>query len=77
MELQKLLKLIYDLTRKGRKFIWEMEQQNGSYKIKRILQKAPVFYTYQIIRAEFIYIQILVNLPQEVLYSRFRMADQN
>ena len=27
-ELQKLLKPIYDLTRKGRQFLWEKEQQH-------------------------------------------------
>ena len=33
------------------------------------------YYIDQIIRLNFIYIQILVNLPQEVLYIRFRMAN--
>ena len=28
-ELQKLLKPIYDLTRKGRQFLWEKEQQQA------------------------------------------------
>ena len=27
LELQKLLKMVYDLTRKGRQFIWGKEQQ--------------------------------------------------
>ena len=41
-ELQKLLKPIYDLTRKGRQFIWGQEQQTAFDKIKNRLQKPPV-----------------------------------
>ena len=41
-ELQKLLKPIYDLTRKGRHFIWGKEQQEAFEEIKRRLVKAPV-----------------------------------
>ena len=43
-ELQKLLKPIYDLTRKGRHFIWEREQQEAFDEIKRKLVKAPVLH---------------------------------
>ena len=45
-ELQKILKPIYDLTRKGRKFIWEKEQQivSEEIKIKCRLIKAPVIH---------------------------------
>ena len=41
-ELQKLLKPIYDLTRKGRQYIWDKEQQNAFEEIKCILIKPPV-----------------------------------
>ena len=41
-ELQRLLKPIYDLTRKGRPFIWGQEQQNAFEEIKSRLQKPPV-----------------------------------
>ena len=43
-ELQKLLKLIYDLTRKGRPFIWEKEQQDSFEEIKCRLIKPPVLH---------------------------------
>ena len=41
-ELQKLLKPIYDLTIKGRHFIWGTEQQTAFEEIKSRLQKPPV-----------------------------------
>ena len=44
LELQNLLKPIYDLTRKGRQFIWEEEQQNAFDDIKRRLQKPPILH---------------------------------
>ena len=43
-KLQKLLKPIYDLTRKGRHFIWGKEQQEAFEEIKRRLVKAPVLH---------------------------------
>ena len=62
-DLQKLLKPIYDLTRKGRSFIWEQEQQLAFEEIKKKLQK-HLFYIYQITRKDSTYIQIQVNMPQ-------------
>ena len=41
-ELQKLIKPIYDLTRKGRQFIWGEEQHQAFDEIKRRLVKLPV-----------------------------------
>ena len=41
-ELQKLLKPIYDLTRKVRQFVWEDEQQMAFEEIKGRSQKPPV-----------------------------------
>ena len=43
-ELQKLLKPIYDLTRKGRPFNWGKEQQDSFKEIKRRLIKPPVLH---------------------------------
>ena len=43
-ELQKLLKPIYDLTRKGRQFIWGEEQQLAFEEIKCRLVKLPVLH---------------------------------
>ena len=43
-ELQKLLKTIYDFTRKGRQFIWGEEQLKAFDKIKCRLQRPPVLH---------------------------------
>ena len=43
-ELQKLLKPIYDLTRKGRPFVWGKEQQDSFEEIKYRLIKPPVLH---------------------------------
>ena len=43
-ELQKLLKPIYDLTRKGRPFVWGKEQHNSFEEIKHRLIILPVLH---------------------------------
>ena len=43
-ELQKLLKPIYNLIRKGRQFIWGEEQQEAFDEIKHRLQRPPVLH---------------------------------
>ena len=43
-ELQKLLKPLYDLTRKGRQFLWGKEQQQAFDEIKHRLQRPPVLH---------------------------------
>ena len=42
-DLQKLLKPIYDLTRKGRPFVWEKEQDSFE-EIKHRLIKPPILH---------------------------------
>ena len=44
LELQRLPKPIYNLTRKGRHFIWQKELQEVFEEIKRRLDKAPVLH---------------------------------
>ena len=41
-ELQKLLKPIYDLTKKGKPFLWGIEQQEAFEEIKKRMLKPPV-----------------------------------
>ena len=43
-ELQKLLKPIYHLTRKGRQFVWGEEQQRAFDEVKHRLQRPPVLH---------------------------------
>ena len=43
-ELERLLKPIYDLTIKGRQFIWGEEQQKAFHEIKQRLQRPPVLH---------------------------------
>ena len=43
-ELQKLLKPIYDLKRKGKQFVWGISQQNAFDEIKQRLQNPPVLH---------------------------------
>ena len=75
-ELQKLLKPIYNLTRKDRCFVSEKEQQEAFEEIKRRLVKALILHMPNV-REDFIYIQTQVNLLQVVLYINFKMENQN
>ena len=42
-ELQKLLKPIYHLTRKGNQFVWGVEQQNAFEEIKQKITETSSF----------------------------------
>ena len=44
LELQKLLKAIYDLTKRGKQFLWEEEQQKAFDEIKCRLQRPAVLH---------------------------------
>ena len=76
-DLQKLLKHIYDLTRKVRPFIWQQEQQTAFEEIKSRIQKPHQSYIYLMEKEGFIYIQTQVNMLQEVLYTKYRMVSQS
>ena len=75
-ELQKLLKPIYDLTRKGRQFIWGKEQQDAFQEIIHRLIKSPVLHMPNNTGRFHLYL-ILVNLPQEAHCIKYRMENQN
>ena len=74
-ELQKLLKPIYDLTRKGKQFLWEEEQQKAFDGIKHRLQRPPVVHNLTDMDNSN-YIQILVSLPLVVHCTKFKMDSQ-
>ena len=74
-KLQKLLKPIYNLTRKGRQFIWEGEQQKAFDEIKHILQRLPVLH-YLTDMEDFSYTLTPVSLLMVVHCTRFRMDSQ-
>ena len=73
---QKLLKPIYDLTRKDRPFKLGQEQLTAFDDIKSRIQKPLVLHLPEV-KEDSIYIQILVNMPQAVPYIRYRMESLN
>ena len=75
-ELQKLLKPIYDLTRKGRTFNWGKEQQDSFEEIKCRLMKLLVLHMPNKME-DFIYIQTLANMQLVVHYTRCKMVNLN
>ena len=87
LELQKLLKPIYDLTRKGRQFIWGEEQQKAFDEIKYRLQRPPVLHlpnrhgrfqlypdTSKFATGSALY-QIQNGQPRLIAYTRKRMPE--
>ena len=72
-ELQKLLKPIYDLTRKGRPFILGKEQ-NSFEEIKCRLIKPPVSHMPNTTGRFHLYLDTS-NLLLEVCYTKYRMAN--
>ena len=74
-KLQKLLKPIYDLTRKGKWFLWEEEQQKVFDEIKHRLQR-PQSYIYPTDMDNSNSIQTLVSLPLVVHCIKFKMDSQ-
>ena len=76
MELQTLLKPIYDLTRKGRPFVWGKEQQDSFEEIKKRLVKPLVLHMLNK-QVDSNYIQTPVNLQPVVHYIRYKMESPN
>ena len=75
-DLQKRLKPIYDLTRKGRSFIREQEQQAVFEEIKRRLQKPPILHLPDN-KEDSVYTPIQVNMPQAAPCIKYKMESPN
>ena len=75
-ELDKLLKPIYELTKKGRPFVWGEEQQKAFEEIKNRLLKPPVL-SMPDRRGRFLLYLIPVSLSLVVPYTKFRMGNLN
>ena len=69
-DLQKLLKPIYELTRKGRPFVWQEEQQVAFGTIKERMMNPPIYPNQE---EDLFYIVIPPELPQAVLYGKSKM----
>ena len=84
-ELQKLLKPIYDLTGKDRKFMWVKEWQIVFKEMKHrllkplvlLLPKSTGTYTNPTVQVDFTYIWTQVNLLQEGHYTKYKIEIQN
>ena len=68
-ELQKLLKPIYDLTRKGRPIYWGKEQQDSLMEIKHRLVKPPVLHMPNKRRRFHLYSDTSKHMPGSTLYQ--------
>ena len=75
-ELQRLLKPIYDLTRKGRQFVWGKEQQSMFEEIKQRLQKPPVLHMPDRVGRFQLYLDTSKYATGGALYQ-YRMESQN
>ena len=74
LELPKLLKPIYDLTRKGRPFIWGKVHQDSFEEIKHRLIEPPVLHMPNTTGMFHLYSDI-VNLLQGVHFTKYKMAN--
>ena len=87
-KLQKILKPIYDLTRKARQFLWEKEQQKAFDEIKHRLQIPPVLHllnrhgqfqlysnTSKFVTGSVLY-QIQNRQPRLIAYASKRMPEE-
>ena len=69
-DLQKLLKPLYDLTRKDRPFNWG--QQQTTFDNIKIDYKNHLYYIYLMAKGDSICTQILVNIPQAVTDTEWK-----
>ena len=74
-ELQKLLKPIYNLTRKGKPFYWGKEQQDSFKEVKHRLMKPPVLHMPN--KTGRFHTQISANSQMVVHYTRYKMVSPN
>ena len=70
----KLLKPIYDLTRKGKQFVWGVEQHSAFKEIKQRLQKPPVLHMPDKI-GRFQFYSDTSKMQWVMLYIKFRMEN--
>ena len=83
LELQKLLKPIYDLTRKGKQFVWGVEQQSAFDEIKQRLQKPPVLHMLDKVgrfqlysdTSKYALYQIQTGKPKLIVYASKRLPE--
>ena len=75
-ELQKLLKPIYNLTGKGRQFIWGKEQHDSFEEIKHRLIQPPVLHMPNTTGRFYLYSDTS-KFVLEVHYIKYRMANPN
>ena len=76
-ELQKLLKPIYDLTRKGRSFHWGKEQQDSFTEIKCRLVKSPVLHMPNKSGRFHLYSGQQANMQPVAHYTKYRVVNPN
>ena len=73
-DLQKILKSIYELTRKTMPFYWAEVHQKAFEQIKELLTK-PLSDTYLDQEVDSFYIVILPKLRLVALFCRYKMAN--
>ena len=71
-----LVNPIYDVTRKGRTFIWGKEQHIGFVQIKRRLQESPELHLADD-KGRFHLYSYTRNLLEEVFFIKYKMLNQN
>ena len=73
--LQELLKPIYDLTREGRPFVWQEEQQQAFDTIKRRMINPPQFCICLNLEEDLSYTVIHLGPIQVVPYGKYKKGN--